>query len=107
MIIEPLVPSSPRRIDAHRVAIRDAVRATKGYQGILGQSITFDDKGDVATPTLYVYQVKGIGFELIKPVMRQLTAASATATHGALRGGRAEEELRRVTSRPELRFPDE
>jgi branched-chain amino acid transport system substrate-binding protein len=54
-----------------RVAIRDAVRATKGYQGILGQSIAFDDKGDVATPTLYVYQVKGTGFELIKPVMRQ------------------------------------
>jgi branched-chain amino acid transport system substrate-binding protein len=54
-----------------RAAIRDAVRATKGYQGILGQSITFDEKGDVATPTLYVYQVKGKGFELIKPVMRQ------------------------------------
>src|SRR6266404_734894 len=54
-----------------RVAIRDAVRATKGYQGILGQSIAFDEKGDVATPTLYVYQVKGKGFELVKHVMRQ------------------------------------
>jgi branched-chain amino acid transport system substrate-binding protein len=54
-----------------RAAIRDAVRATKGFQGILGQNIAFDDKGDVATPTLYVYQVKGAGFELVKPVMRQ------------------------------------
>ena len=31
-----------------RAAIRDAVRATKNYQGILGVPITFDDKGDVA-----------------------------------------------------------
>jgi len=54
-----------------RTAIRDAVRATKGYQGILGQNIAFDDKGDVATPTLYVYQVKGAGFELVKPVVRE------------------------------------
>ena len=54
-----------------RGAIRDAVRATKGYQGILGQNIAFDDKGDVATPTLYVYQVKGTGFELVKPVIRE------------------------------------
>jgi branched-chain amino acid transport system substrate-binding protein len=30
-----------------RSAIRDAVRATNNYQGILGVPITFDDKGDV------------------------------------------------------------
>jgi ABC-type branched-subunit amino acid transport system substrate-binding protein len=51
------------------VAVRDAVRATKGYRGILGQDITFNEKGDVANPVLYVYQVKGKGFELIKPVV--------------------------------------
>jgi branched-chain amino acid transport system substrate-binding protein len=55
---------------ADRAAVRDAVRATKGYKGILGLSISFDAKGDVATPTLYVYQVKGRNFELVKPVSR-------------------------------------
>ena len=44
---------------ADRAAVRDAVRATKGYRGILGQDITFNEKGDVANPVLYVYQVKG------------------------------------------------
>jgi len=53
-----------------RALIRDAVRATKDHKGILGQGIAFDDKGDVATPTLYVYQVKGANFELVKPVAR-------------------------------------
>jgi branched-chain amino acid transport system substrate-binding protein len=53
-----------------RALIRDAVRATKDYKGILGQGIAFDDKGDVATPTLYVYQVKGANFELVKPVVK-------------------------------------
>jgi branched-chain amino acid transport system substrate-binding protein len=55
---------------ADRVAVRDAVRATKDYKGILGLSISFDAKGDVASPTLYVYQVKGRNFELVKPVSR-------------------------------------
>jgi hypothetical protein len=50
--------------------VRDAVRATKDYKGILGLSISFDAKGDVATPTLYVYQVKGRNFELVKAVSR-------------------------------------
>src|SRR5262249_39788667 len=31
-----------------RAAVRDAVRKTKDYQGILGVPITFNDKGDVA-----------------------------------------------------------
>ena len=52
-----------------RAAIRDAVRATK-YTGILGMEITFDAKGDVATPALSVYQVKGNGFELVKTVTK-------------------------------------
>jgi branched-chain amino acid transport system substrate-binding protein len=55
---------------ADRAAVRDAVRATKDYKGILGLSISFDAKGDVATPTLYVYQVKGRNFELVKAVSR-------------------------------------
>jgi len=53
-----------------RAAVRDAVRATRNYNGILGLPISFDGKGDVATPTLYVYQVKGKNFELVKPVSK-------------------------------------
>lgn len=55
---------------ADRAAVRDAVRATKDYKGILGFPIAFDVKGDVATPTLSVYQVKGKGFELVKSVSK-------------------------------------
>ena len=46
-----------------RAAIRDAVRATTDYKGILGVPITFDDKGDVKGAQIYIYQVKGDHFE--------------------------------------------
>jgi branched-chain amino acid transport system substrate-binding protein len=49
-----------------RAAIRDAVRATKGYQGLLGSSVTFNDKGDVDTQNIYIYQVKGPDFVQVK-----------------------------------------
>ena len=48
-----------------RAAIRDAVRATENYKGILGFPISFDDKGDVTSANVDVYQVRGTGFELI------------------------------------------
>ena len=51
---------------ADRAAIRDAVRATKGYQGALGVSMTFNDKGDVDTQNIYIYQVKGPEFIQVK-----------------------------------------
>jgi branched-chain amino acid transport system substrate-binding protein len=51
-----------------RAAIRDAVRATKDYTGILGFPITFDDKGDVVGANVYIYQVQGMGFEQIGSV---------------------------------------
>jgi branched-chain amino acid transport system substrate-binding protein len=54
---------------ADRAAVRDAVRATKNYQGILGVPLTFDDKGDVAGGLIFVYQVKGAGFEQIKTIV--------------------------------------
>src|SRR5437867_4643137 len=54
---------------ADRAAIRDAVRATRGYSGVLGTPITFDAKGDVAGGTIYVYQVKGPAFEQIKTIV--------------------------------------
>lgn len=54
---------------ADRAAVRDAVRATKNYKGILGVPISFDDKGDVAGGVIFVYQVKGAGFEQIKTIV--------------------------------------
>jgi branched-chain amino acid transport system substrate-binding protein len=54
---------------ADRAAVRDAVRATKNYKGILGFPISFDEKGDVAGGTIYVYQVKGAGFEQVKTIV--------------------------------------
>ena len=55
---------------ADRAAVRDAVRNIGGYNGILGFPISFDSKGDVATPSLSVYQVKGKDFELVKTVTK-------------------------------------
>jgi branched-chain amino acid transport system substrate-binding protein len=54
---------------ADRAAIRDAVRATKGHEGILGVPISFDQKGDVEGGVIYFYQVKGTGFEQIKSIV--------------------------------------
>jgi branched-chain amino acid transport system substrate-binding protein len=51
-----------------RAAIRDAVRATENYEGILGFPISFDDKGDVIGAKVYIYQVQGTGFELVSSV---------------------------------------
>jgi branched-chain amino acid transport system substrate-binding protein len=51
-----------------RAAIRDAVRATKDYSGILGFPINFDDKGDVEGAKVYIYQVKGSEFEQVSSV---------------------------------------
>jgi branched-chain amino acid transport system substrate-binding protein len=54
---------------ADRAAIRDAVRATKDYRGILGVPITFDEKGDVAGGVIYFYQVKNNAFEQVKTIV--------------------------------------
>jgi branched-chain amino acid transport system substrate-binding protein len=51
-----------------RAAIRDTVRATENYTGILGFPITFDDKGDVLGANVYIYQVQGMGFEQVGSV---------------------------------------
>ncbi len=51
-----------------RAAIRDAVRATKDYTGILGFPISFDAKGDVAGAQVYIYQVKGDGFQYLRGI---------------------------------------
>jgi branched-chain amino acid transport system substrate-binding protein len=54
---------------ADRAAVRDAIRATKGYQGILGAPITFDDKGDTTGGLIFIYQVKGLSFEQVKTIV--------------------------------------
>jgi branched-chain amino acid transport system substrate-binding protein len=54
---------------AERAAVRDAIRATRGYQGILGAPITFDDKGDTTGGLIFIYQVKGLGFEQVKTIV--------------------------------------
>jgi branched-chain amino acid transport system substrate-binding protein len=51
-----------------RAAIRDAVRATKGYPGLLGNAVTFNGKGDVDTQNIYIYQVKGPNFVQVKAI---------------------------------------
>lgn len=51
-----------------RAAIRDAVRATSNYIGILGQPITFNAKGDVDSQNIYIYQVKGPDFVQIQAI---------------------------------------
>jgi branched-chain amino acid transport system substrate-binding protein len=52
-----------------RGAVRDAIRATRGYQGVLGVPISFDDKGDTVGGLIFVYQVKGLGFEQVKSIV--------------------------------------
>jgi branched-chain amino acid transport system substrate-binding protein len=51
-----------------RAAIRDAVRATSNYQGILGSPLTFDEKGDVKGAQIYIYQVQGDNFQQLTSV---------------------------------------
>lgn len=51
-----------------RAGVMKAVRETASFASILGQPITFDDKGDVEGAQIYVYQVKGSKFEFVKPV---------------------------------------
>ena len=53
---------------ADRAAVRDAVRATREYKGVLGVPISFNDKGDVAGGVIFVYRVKGNGFEQVKTI---------------------------------------
>jgi branched-chain amino acid transport system substrate-binding protein len=52
-----------------RAAIRDAVRGTRDYKGILGVPLSFDSKGDVAGGRIYVYQVRGPKFDQIGTIV--------------------------------------
>ena len=78
--------------------------ATKDYKGILGIPSTFDDKGDVARRRIFVYQVKGAGFEQVKTIVVEVAArrsdATGPAADGAPRDARVSEGLRRAARRP-------
>jgi branched-chain amino acid transport system substrate-binding protein len=52
-----------------RAAVRDTVRATHNYKGILGVPISFDSKGDVSGGLIFLYKVKGTGFEQVKTIV--------------------------------------
>jgi branched-chain amino acid transport system substrate-binding protein len=54
---------------ADRVLVRDSVRATKDYKGILGVPVSFDAKGDVVGGLIFVYQVRGTGFQQVKTIV--------------------------------------
>ncbi len=45
-----------------RAAIVTAVRATSGLKSVYGLPIAFDEKGDLTSRTMYVYQVQGAHF---------------------------------------------
>jgi branched-chain amino acid transport system substrate-binding protein len=53
---------------ADRAAIRDAVRQTRDYKGILGVPISFDAKGDIAGGTIFVFLVKDGKFVQDRPI---------------------------------------
>jgi len=45
------------------------VVATSNKKGILGVPITFDAKGDVSGGLIFLYKVKGTGFEQVKTII--------------------------------------
>ena len=49
-----------------RALVLEALGKTAGYKGILGFPISFDSKGDVIGAGIYVYQVKGDDFVLVR-----------------------------------------
>lgn len=53
-----------------RAAVLKAVHATKGFKGILGFPVRFDQKGDLVGSSIYVYQVRGGEFEQVKEYRR-------------------------------------
>lgn len=49
-----------------RDKVLEAVRSTRGYQGILGFPISFDAKGDVVGASIHVFKVQGADFVQVK-----------------------------------------
>jgi branched-chain amino acid transport system substrate-binding protein len=53
----------------NRADVVAAIKAVKGYRGVLGLPITFDAKGDIAAAPINIFRVKGDDFVLVKPVV--------------------------------------
>ena len=46
-----------------------AIKAVKGYRGVLGLPITFDAKGDIAAAPINIFRVQGDDFVLVKGIV--------------------------------------
>ena len=53
----------------NRADVVAAIKAVKGYRGVLGLPITFDAKGDIAAAPINIFRVKGDDFVLVKAVV--------------------------------------
>ena len=53
----------------NRADVVAAIKAVKGYRGVLGLPITFDPKGDIAAAPINIFRVQGDDFVLVKAVV--------------------------------------
>ncbi|MBV9120056.1 MAG: branched-chain amino acid ABC transporter substrate-binding protein, partial [Chloroflexi bacterium] len=68
--------------------VNQQIGHTKGFAGLLG-SISFDPKGDVQNPAIYIYQVAGSDFKLLKSVSNTPSSASASGAATSASGSAA------------------
>jgi branched-chain amino acid transport system substrate-binding protein len=52
-----------------RTDVLAAIKATRGYRGVLGMPITFDGKGDIAAAPINIFRVQNGDFVLVKAVV--------------------------------------
>jgi branched-chain amino acid transport system substrate-binding protein len=53
----------------NRADVVAAIKAVKGYRGVLGLPITFDPKGDIAAAPINIFRVQGDDFAFVKAVV--------------------------------------
>ena len=53
----------------NRADVVAAIKAVKGYRGVLGLPITFDAKGDIAAAPINIFRVQGDDFAFVKAVV--------------------------------------
>lgn len=66
MILLEAIERAAAKGELTRQAVLDEVRATDGYEGILGFPIKFDERGDLVGGSVFVLQVKGDDFVQVK-----------------------------------------
>ncbi|MDA8189128.1 MAG: branched-chain amino acid ABC transporter substrate-binding protein [Dehalococcoidales bacterium] len=67
-ILAEAIKKSIKNGKVSREDVLSAVHNTKDYKGILGAPIGFNDKGDLVSGTIFVYQVKNGDFTQLKSV---------------------------------------